>query len=81
MELCDLNKKQIDRLLQDITIEEYQSYIPKLLLDSRQTIKKIGIGLQEKLNKHKEEIIRVEGLWRLEEELFKIGRASCRERV
>lgn len=73
MELCDLNKKQIDRLLQYITIEEYQSYIPKLLLDSRQTIKKMGIGLQEKLNKHKEEAIRVEGLWRLEEELFNNG--------
>ena len=73
MELCKLNKKQVDRLIQDITLEEYQSYIPKLLLDPRQTIKKIGISLQEKVHKHEEEIIRVKGLWRFEEELFSNG--------
>jgi len=73
MEIQKLNVKQIEEFIRGIGIKEYPTYIPMLIKDRRQSIKKMGNNLQEKYNKHNDEYNRVLGLWEIEKELFRNG--------
>ena len=73
MELEKLSVKEIDQLIKQIDVVKYPQYIPQLLKDKRQSIKKMADSLKSKLEKHHEEYNRVMDLWKFEKEVFQKG--------
>ncbi len=65
-----LSVREIKEIIENISCDEYLSYINILSKDSRESVKKIAISLSKKLDKVRKEEERLKGMFIIEEALF-----------
>ncbi len=73
MQLSKMKVKEIDTYLKELSIEHLSNTIENLQQDNRSSVQKLAIKYQNKINKHFEEIARINQMWRFENELFNNG--------
>lgn len=73
MEFKNLKVKEINALINEINVEEAMKYIPLLLKDQRESVKKIGNKLEKRHVKFLYEKERVKNLWYYENRLINAG--------